>query len=102
MLAYTCRNHVSYTSVNFGTSQKSCYVLWKSCHAHLKILASYLVGNMFNQIIVQYSSLGPWSLHAFRHANFTLLDSILGPISVHIVNYTLKTKCTDKYQVSKF
>ena len=38
-----CRNHASYTSVNFGTSHKSCCVF---CHI-LKVLASYLVWSMF-------------------------------------------------------
>ena len=40
-----CRNHASHTSVNFGTSHKSCCVSWKNL-PHPKILTSYLNWNI--------------------------------------------------------
>ena len=49
MLPYTCRNHASYTRVNFGTSQKLCCVFEEKLPL-LRVLASYLIWNMFPYI----------------------------------------------------
>jgi len=45
ILPYTCRNHASYTAINIGTTQKSCYGL-----QHCKVLDPYLVWKMFTVI----------------------------------------------------
>jgi len=43
--------HASYTSINFGKSQKIVVFYEKTCHV-FKILASYLVWNMFYTKII--------------------------------------------------